>query len=98
MLHDSHGLNHRNAQRPDSISLEIHHVTGHWGGRLRQKYGQPTVFNPDSPDEMMFGQLRASISAITSSSYTGSDSRVLTDPTGERRNPRFRQRFRGLWP
>src|SRR3954452_2079093 len=47
---------------------------------------------------MVFGQLRASISVVRSSSYTGSDSRVLTDPTGERRNPRFRQRFHGLRP
>ena len=45
---------------------------------------------------MVFGQLRASISVVRSSSYTGSDSRVLTDPTGERRKRQFRQRFRGL--
>src|SRR3954470_2927545 len=51
---------------------------------------------PDSPDEMAFGQLRAPISAIRSNPYAGSSSRILTDPTGERRNRQFRQRFRGL--
>src|SRR5215212_3997553 len=52
--------------------------------------------NPDSPDEMAFGQLRAPISAFKSNSYAGSSSRIPTDPTGERRNWQFRQRFRGL--
>jgi hypothetical protein len=52
--------------------------------------------NPDSPDEMAFGQLRAPISDTKSNSYAGLGGRVLTDPTDERRNRRFRQRFRGL--
>src|SRR3954469_10823196 len=57
--------------------------------------------NPDSPDEMAFGQLRAPNLAVTSNSYAESSSRILTDPTGERRNRQFCQRFRGLrscWP
>src|SRR4051812_44715979 len=45
---------------------------------------------------MAFGQLRVPISDVRSSSYAGSSSRILTDPTGERRNRQFRQRFRGL--
>src|SRR3954465_1594103 len=45
---------------------------------------------PDSPDEMAFGHLRAPILAIRSSSYDGSSSGIMTDPTGERRNPQFR--------
>src|SRR4051812_8612124 len=45
---------------------------------------------------MAFGQLRAPISAVKSDSYAGSSSRIPTDPTGERRNWQFRQRFRGL--
>src|SRR4051794_1855306 len=53
-------------------------------------------FSPDSPDEMAFDQLRASILVVESSSYAGSGGRVLTDATGERRNRQFRQRFRGL--
>src|SRR3954470_7059772 len=44
------------------------------------------AINPDSPDEMASGQFRAPISIVRSSSYAGSSSRVLTDPTGERRN------------
>ena len=52
--------------------------------------------NPDSPDEMAFGQLRAPISIVKSISYAGSSSRILADPTGERRNRQFRQRFCGL--
>ena len=52
--------------------------------------------HPDSPDEMAFGQLCAPISAVKSNSYAGSSSRIPTDPTGERRNWQFRQRFRGL--
>src|SRR3954471_10052006 len=31
-----------------------------------------------------------------SNSYAGSGTQILTDPTGERRNRQFRQRFRGL--
>jgi hypothetical protein len=54
------------------------------------------AFNPDSPDEMAFGQLRASNLVVISNSYAGSSSRILTDPTGERRNRQFRQCFRGL--
>src|SRR3954453_8273051 len=54
------------------------------------------VLDPDSPDEMAFSQLRALITAVKSNSYAGSSSRILTDPTGERRNWQFRQRFRGL--
>src|SRR3954453_3930753 len=53
-------------------------------------------FNPDSPDEMAFGQLRAPITIVKSNSYAGSSGRISTDPTGERRNRQFRQRFRGL--
>src|SRR3954447_1621680 len=52
--------------------------------------------NPDSPDEMAFGQLRTPISVVRSTLYAGSSSRILTDPTGERRNRQFRQRFPGL--
>src|SRR3954468_15854958 len=55
------------------------------------------VLNPDSPDEMAFGQLCGPILAIKSNSYAGSSSRIPTDPTGERRNWQFRQRFRSLW-
>src|SRR3954454_22168144 len=47
---------------------------------------QAASLTPDSPDEMAFGQLRAPISTIKSNSYAGSSSRILTDPTGERRN------------
>src|SRR5215212_9145726 len=54
------------------------------------------LLDPDSPDEMAFGQLRAQISPVKSNSYAGSSSRIPTDPTGERRNWQFRQRFRGL--
>src|SRR3954454_10336933 len=39
--------------------------------------------NPDSPDEIAFGQLHAPISTVRSSPYAGSSSRILTDPTGE---------------
>src|SRR6476660_635420 len=45
---------------------------------------------------MAFDQLRAPISDIRSNSYAGSGSRVLTDPTGERKKRQFRQRFRDL--
>ena len=45
---------------------------------------------------MAFGQLRAPISIVRSISYAGSSSRILADPTGERRNRQFRQRFCGL--
>lgn len=31
-LHDPHSLNHCDAQRPDPVSLKVHHVTGHGGG------------------------------------------------------------------
>src|SRR3954454_21242061 len=55
-----------------------------------------TFLNPDSPDEMASGQLRAPISVVISNLYAGSGSRVLTDATGERRNRQFCQRFRGL--
>lgn len=55
-----------------------------------------TAFNPDSPDEMAFGQLLAPISMAESVPYAGSSSRILADPTGERRNRQFRQRFCGL--
>src|SRR3954453_9484313 len=65
----------------------------HFCGRARLR----AHFSPDSPDEMAFGHLRAPILAIRSSSYDGSSSGIMTDPTGERRNPQFRQRFRGLW-
>src|SRR4051812_15001089 len=55
-----------------------------------------SALNPDSPDEMALGRLRAPISIGRSNSYAGSSSRILTDPTGERRSRRFRQHFRGL--
>src|SRR4051812_2208540 len=45
---------------------------------------------------MAFGQLRTPISVVRSTLYAGSSSRILTDPTGERRNRQFRQRFPGL--
>src|SRR4051794_4600983 len=45
---------------------------------------------------MTFGQLRAPIPFEISNPYAGSSSRILTDPTGERRNRQFRERFRGL--
>src|SRR4051812_49365947 len=45
---------------------------------------------------MAFGQLRALISPVKSNSYAGSSSRIPPDPTGERRNWQFRQRFRSL--
>src|SRR6478609_7501886 len=56
----------------------------------------PRDSNPDSPDEMAFGQLGAPISIVRSVFYAGSSSRILADPTGERRNRQFRQRFCGL--
>src|SRR3954466_11752374 len=56
----------------------------------------PPELTPPSPDEMAFGQLRASNLIVISNSYAGSSSRILTDPTGERRNRQFRQCFRGL--
>ena len=55
-----------------------------------------TFLNLDSPDEMALSQLRAPISISRSNSYAGSSSRILTDPTGERRSRRFRQHFRDL--
>src|SRR5215216_4901496 len=58
--------------------------------------GQYIDLDPDSPDEMAFGQLRAPISVVRSNSYAGSSSRILTDPTGEKRNRQFCQHFRGL--
>src|SRR3954454_17923469 len=45
---------------------------------------------------MAFGQLHAPISVVRLTSYAESSGRILTDPTGERRNRQFRQRFRGL--
>src|SRR3954469_13244814 len=45
---------------------------------------------------MELGQLRAPIALGKSNSYAESSGRILTDPTGERRNRQFRQRFRGL--
>src|SRR4051812_45947953 len=45
---------------------------------------------------MAFGQLRAPISIVRSTSYAGSSNRILADPTGERRNRQFRQCFCGL--
>jgi hypothetical protein len=64
------------------------------------RYGIFLIFsillNPDSPDEMAFGQLRTLILIFRSGSYTGSGSGVLTNPTGERRNRQFCRYFRGL--
>src|SRR4051812_29809103 len=45
---------------------------------------------------MAFGQLRAPVLVVRSSTYAGSGSRVLTDAAGKRRNPPFRQRLRGF--
>src|SRR3954462_124072 len=77
----------------------------HWSGVTSSGWisssSSPLRINPDSPDEMAFGQLRAPNLAVTSNSYAESSSRILTDPTGERRNRQFCQRFRGLrscWP
>src|SRR5215213_6660315 len=69
--------------------------------RMRRLEGTPARrggagFTPDSPDEMAVGHLRAPILAVRSSSYAESGYRVVTDPTGERRNRQFRQRFHGL--
>src|SRR3954465_14985277 len=57
---------------------------------------QRNHLNPDSPDGLALCQRRAPISAARPSSYGEVGSRILTDATGERTNPRFRQRFRGL--
>ena len=70
-----------------------HH--GSWNNLDRRAASGMDIY-PDSPDEMAFGQLRAPISDAKSNSYAGSSSRIPTDPTGERRNWQFRQRFRGL--
>src|SRR3954467_3496368 len=45
---------------------------------------------------MALGQLRAPITLGKSNSYAESSGRILTDPTGERRNRQFCQHFRGL--
>jgi len=75
-------------------ALGLHGVHLH---RARSGYERIALhLNSDSPDEMAFGQLRAPISDAKSNSYAGSSSRIPTDPTGERRNWQFRQRFRGL--
>src|SRR3954449_5787650 len=63
---------------------------------IRKLFSTRTALTPDSPDEMAFGQLRAPITIVKSNSYAGSSGRISTDPTGERRNRQFRQRFRGL--
>src|SRR4051794_33183480 len=65
-------------------------TTSFWHTRCRRGPSTPT-------DEMAFGQLRVLISIVKSNSYAGSRSRILTDPTGERRNWQFCQHFRGLW-
>src|SRR6185436_9341051 len=54
------------------------------------------LVNPDSSDDSAFPCLRKPIPPVISSPYDGSSSRILTDPTGERRSRRFRQHFRGL--
>src|SRR4051794_1550299 len=64
-------------------------TTSFWHARCRRGPSTPT-------DEMAFSQLRAPISIVRSNSYAGSSSRILTDPTGEKRNRQFRQRFRGF--
>src|SRR4051812_8942877 len=66
-------------------------IANSWGGNCRSN-----DINLDSPDEMAFGQLYAPISVVRSTSYAESSGRILTDPTGERRNRQFRQHFRGL--
>src|SRR4051812_22744654 len=63
------------------------------GSRLRSTWSS---LSPDSPDGLALCQRRAPISAARPSSYGEVGSRILTDATGERTNPRFRQRFRGL--
>src|SRR3954469_3506863 len=71
-------------------------------GSMPQRAAYPgspdDLFNPDSPDEMTFGQLRAPISIVKLDTYAVSSSRILTDPTGERRNWQFCHNFRGLGP
>jgi hypothetical protein len=52
--------------------------------------------NPDSPDGLAFCQRQMSILAAGSGTYGGLGSRILTDATGESRNPRLCQRFRDL--
>jgi hypothetical protein len=54
--------------------------------------------NPDSPDGLAFGQPCAPIPAGRPRSYAGSGGGVLADATGERRDRRFRQRFRRFRP
>src|SRR3954467_6946401 len=85
---------------PSSISRTLQGFLsgiGFLGGAVIFKSGFDVKgINPDSPDEMAFGQLCAPISAVKSNSDAGSSSRIPTDPTGERRNWQFRQRFRGL--
>jgi hypothetical protein len=54
--------------------------------------------NPDSPDEMAFGRLRAPISVGKSISYGELGSRFLTDATGERRKRQFRQNSAAFGP
>src|SRR4051794_22391844 len=57
----------------------------------------PANLNPDSPDETASGQLRTPIFIGKLIPYDGSCGGVQTDPTGERTNRRFAQRFRGPW-
>src|SRR4051812_14343622 len=59
-------------------------------------YLAPNAGNPDSPDETASGQLCEPIFLAILSPYDGSGGGVLTDPTGERTNWQFAQRFRGL--
>src|SRR3954454_19294925 len=59
-------------------------------------YVNSIALSPDSPDGLAFSQPQAPISSSMSRFYARSGARVLTDATGERGRPRFRQHFRGL--
>src|SRR4051794_27121654 len=82
------------------LSLRSLDVTGNLKGEFKisrsSAEGLVNGLDPDSPDEMTFGQLRAPISIVKSDTYAVSSSRILTDPTGERRNWQFCHHFRGL--
>ena len=43
VLHDRHGLDHRDVQGANSIRGQVHDRARHRGGRLRQEHGNPAV-------------------------------------------------------
>ena len=43
VFHDRHGLDHRDVQWPHPLRRQVHHIAGHRGGRLRQKYRNPAI-------------------------------------------------------